>query len=210
MRKELIFSILRKLLIAGLLVSAVLLTLRTDFYTGTERVLPAADGTGKETERVSSADAAAALRPRAVLVRYADGTAAASAYDGETTEQAFLRFSAFLGEALGSAGTPAEITETEFRDGLSGGGVFVDLGGSFPLELLSAWMGAGGGGAAALRADLLYLGLTETGVELRFRDGAGFFRCATGAQSESLRGRIEDFQATEAAFAFEKPLPPAG
>ena len=207
MRKELAAGILRKLLIAALLVSAVFLTLRTNGFSASRAGLPAAGADTGSTAASSAAEAAAALRPRAVLVRLPDGETLASAYDVEETELAFRRFSAFLGEALGSAGTPEKITAPCFRGGLEAGCVFVDLGGVFPPELLSDWLGAGGGGAAARNADILYLGLSEEAVSLCFRDGEDCYRCATAAQPEGLLARMTEFQqAPGAFFAYESDL----
>lgn len=206
MRKELVFSIMRKLLILALLVSAVFLTLRTGGLFAARGMLPAVGNETGSASASSTAEAAAALRPRAVLVRLPDGGASASAYDGEDTELAFQRFSAFLGEALGSAGAPEQITAARFRGGTEDGCVFVDFGVAFPLDLLSDWLGAGGGGAAAMNADVLYLGLAEGGVSLCFRDGGGYYRCTTAAQPEGLTARMEEFQAAEAGFAYENAL----
>ena len=207
MRKEQIFFFLRKAAIGALLVSAVLLLLQTDYFTtvsgrasgGTERSGGAAAGSAASV----SAEAAAALLPRAVLVRFSDGGAQGSAYDGETTEQAFRRFAAVLGEALGSAGSPETIPEETFRGGMDAGCVFVDPGMAFPLGLLSDWLGAGGGGAADRNADLLYLGLDGNEVRFFFREGEEYFCCPTATQAETLKARMEDFQAAAAYFAFE-------
>ena len=211
MRKELLLSIARKALIVLLLATAVLLFLQTDYFSASERrrlaVSGDAAGDGGDTGN-AAVEAAAVLRPRAVLVRLSDGGAAASAYDGETTENAFRRFAALLGEALGSAGAPEEVPESEFRAGLDGECVFVDPGVDCPLDLLSDWLGAGGGGAAARSADILYLGLDGDTVSLCFRgaEDGRFYRCATAAQADALRSRIADFESGEAYFAYESEL----
>lgn len=198
-------GILRKLLIAALTASAVFLLLRTDYFsTAAVRVsASAAAAGGSGTDEL--VEAAAALRPRAVLARNASGAQSASAWNGHTTEDAYRGFSAFLGEALGSAGVPDEIQEAEFRGGLEEVSVFFDLGAAYPLRLLSAWTGTGGGGAEAHSADLLALFLSEDDVSLCFREGERFFRCATATQPGALRARIEDFQAGPASFAYADP-----
>lgn len=207
MHKERLFSFVRKAAIVALLVSAALLLLQTDYFTtlsgrgsrGAERSGGATAGSAASV----SAEAAAALLPRAVLVRFSDGSAQGSAFDGETTEQTFRRFAAVLGEALGSAGAPEAIPEGVFRGGMDAGCVFVDFGMAFPLGLLSDWLGSGGGGAEDRSADLLYLGLDGEEVRFFFREGKEYYRCPTATQAETLTARMEDFQAAEAYFAFE-------
>lgn len=204
--KEQIFSLLRKVLIAALIASAVFLTLRTGWFSAYgERRGAAAAAVGGAAETAASMEAAAALRPRAVLVTAPDGGRTATAWDGETTLLAFRQFSALLGEALGSAGTPEGVSEAVFRAGLDNPGVLIDLGAVYPLSLLSDWVGTGGGGAAERSADILYLYLTENAAALSFRDpDGGWYSCATAAQPEALESRIGDFRAGGAAFfAFE-------
>lgn len=202
MRRELVFSIARKLVILALVVSAAFLLLRTDYFSALQRTLPAEAPARADS---ASVEGAAALRPRAVMVCYPDGGRAASAYDGEATDAAFLHFAALLGEALGSAGAPQDISETEFRALAEAGSVFVDLGADIQLDLLTGWLGAGVFAESDMSADILYLGLSEGDVILCFRSGSGgFCRCETVAQGEALRDRMEDFfPSGDAAFAYE-------
>ncbi len=209
MRKEMYGSIARKCLIAVLLVTAAVLLLQTDYFAASgglpenSAVSPARAAGAAAT---ASAEAAAVLVPRAVMVRTPEGAVSASAWDGEATEQAFRRFAAVMGEALGSAGAPEKLTEPEFRAGMESGCFFVDLGGVFSLGLLSDWLGAGGGGAADMDADMLYLGFSGEAVSLFFRLGRqGFYRCATATQAETLSARMSDFAAERAHFAWEDP-----
>ena len=202
MRKERLFSIARKLVILALVASALLLLFQTDYFSALRRTLPAEAPARADS---TSVEGAAALRPRAVMVCYADGSRAASACDGEATEEAFLHFAALLGEALGSAGAPQEIEEAEFRALAEAGSVFVDLGAPIQLDLLTGWLGAGVFAESDRSADILYLGLSEEDVLLCFRgaDG-GFYRCDTVAQGEALRARMGDLLLSgDAAFAYE-------
>lgn len=202
MRKERLLSIARKIVILGLVISAVLLLLRTDYFSALRRTLPAESSSHAES---TSVEGAAALRPRAVMVCYPDGSRAASACDGETTEEAFLHFAALLGEALGSAGAPQGISEAEFRALAEAGSVFVDLGAPVQLDLLTGWLGAGVFSESDMSADVLYLGLSEEDVLLCFRGGdGGFYRCDTVAQTGALRARMDDLPLSgDAAFAYE-------
>ncbi|MCC8156870.1 MAG: hypothetical protein LIO54_06295 [Oscillospiraceae bacterium] len=212
MHKAQVFTLVRRGLIVLLLCSAVLLTMQTDFFQSGENPAHAAapDSGGARTENVLFT-----VHPRAVMVCTADGGRAASAYNGDDTEQAFSHFAAFLGEALGSSGTPEEITERGFRAAIARGGVFLDLGCPYPLDVLSAWLGTGGGGAAALDAMLVFLGTEADGgdaVCLYLCSGDEvFYRCTTAAQTETLTARMGDFlQGSAAAFAFERGLSVSG
>lgn len=207
MDKERLRSILRRAAIVLLVVTAVLLLRQTEFFSSARSGPAAVETSEWGSVAAANAEASAALRPRAVAVRSADGTGRASVVDGENTQQAFRRVSAFLGEALGSAGEPEEIGEAEFRDALRTENVLVDPGALYPLELLSDWLGIGAGGVRGWSGDLLCLVVEGERVSLCFRDGAGgFYRCATAAQAETLSARIAEFQGARASFAYENPL----
>ena len=194
-RRELIGAVGRKLIIALLLVSAALLLARTGYYTGLKDLIRG-DAAAAETESGAGAETPAvlysAVRPRTVAVRQSDGTLLASAYDAETTARAFQRFSALLGEALGSAGTPLSLRRTEFQEGLSGSCVLFEMGSALPLGVLSGLLGTRMSSAAqSERAERIYLALRDDRVVLAFRTDTGaYYRCDTAAQAEALRSRI--------------------
>ena len=204
MRKAKLFHAGKLLLI----VSAVFLARASGYYDSFFRRLPDAGSAQsesvEETQELSATALAAAVRPRTVLVCTRDGVITASAYAGEETEEAFHRFSAILGEALGSAGEPTEIGEQEFRAGIEKGCVFLDLSCGAPLELLAAWLGSEmAGPAASVQTRTLYLGLADTTAQLCYRDGEGrFFRCSTAAVSEALSARMDEFEGSAAGFAY--------
>ena len=207
MRKERLGHLLRLLLIALLIVSAALLARASGYYDELFHRLPAAvseeSGNADGELSLSAAELAEAVRPRTVLV-CREGKAVASAYSGEATEAEFHRFSAILGEALGSAGEPEEISEKEFRGGLESGSVFMDFSCGMPLELLAEWLGSEmSGKAGSTEVQFLYLGLSDGAVQLCYRDGDGrFCRCTTAAVSETLDARMGDFQGVSAEFAY--------
>ena len=210
-RRALAGAIGRKLLIALLLVSAALLLARTGYYAGLKNLIRG-DAAAAETDSVSGSETSAAFssafRPRTVAVRQADGTLSATAYDAETTERAFQRFSALLGEALGSAGTPLSLRRTEFQDGLSDSFVLFELDGSLPLGVLSGLLGTRmSSDAQTEQAERIYLALRDDRVVLAFRTAAGgYYRCDTAAQAEALRSRIADFRAGKAVLAGDDAL----
>ncbi len=210
-RRELAGAVGRKIIIALLLVSAALLLARTGYYTGLKDLIRG-DAAAAETESGAGAETPAvlysAVRPRTVAVRQSDGTLLASAYDAETTARAFQRFSALLGEALGSAGTPLSLRRTEFQEGLSGSCVLFEMGSALPLGVLSGLLGTRMSSAAqSERAERIYLALRDDRVVLAFRTDTGaYYRCDTAAQAEALRSRIADFRAAKAVFAGDSTL----
>lgn len=210
-RRALAGAVGRRLLIVLLLVSAVLLLVRTGYYTGLKDLVRG-DPAAAETESGAGTETPAALysvvRPRAVAVRQADGSLSATAYDAETTERAFQRFSALLGEALGSAGTPLSLRRTEFQEGLSGSCVLIELGSAMPLGVLSGLLGTRMSSAAETeRAERVCLILRDDRVMLAFRTESGaYYRCDTAAQAEALRSRIADFHAAKAILAGDDAL----
>lgn len=209
MRKEALGHGLRLLLIAVLLFTALVLADATGYY---DRVFEHFSGTGTEKTEdtdvlpgLSSAELAKAVRPRTVLVRTAEGATSVSAYAGSETEEAFHRFSAILGEALGSAGEPETIDEKTFREGLNAGCAWIDFFCEMPLEVLAQWLGGEMHSAAAqMRAQRLYLGLSDLTAQLVYQSAdGGFYRCTTAAMSDALETRINEFSGGEAHFAFE-------
>jgi len=208
MRKSKLLHLGKLLLILLLIVSAVLLARESGYYDRFFHRLPSAGGAQSESAEnklsLSSSELAAAVIPRAVLVCSGDSVCTASAYGGEETETEFHRFSAILGEALGSAGEPTEISEQDFRTGLEGGCVYFDFFCETPLELLAAWLGSSmTGTAAAAETHAVCLGLSDLTVQLCYADGAGhFYRCTTAAMSETLSARMAEFQGSNADFAY--------
>ena len=210
MNKQKLFGIGRKLLIVLLLASAILLGRESGYFSGLgERLQPAAAAgtktvSGAESGYAKSADM---VQPLAAVVCTPEGGRYGAAYDGEAVPAVFRRFSADLGEALGSAGDPQEISETEFcTEALCTCGVFLRFGCPQPLELLTACLGAElTGPAASQKAELLALRAGDAGVALFCRTEDGIcFRCETAVSPEGLRSRTEEYTPNGAYYAFEK------
>lgn len=193
-------DILRRALIVALSLSALLLALETGYLS----LSPGQDAPERTGAPEQTAASAAALWPRGVLITRADGHRRAAYCDGAETERLFSPFAALLGEALGTAGAAEDLSEEDFRAGLAGEGLFVDLGAACPLGLLAKGLGAAGPGGDT--AELLCLLPGEEGAELRYRRPDGnFVRCATSTSSETLRARLNEGEGETAVFAFEDP-----
>ena len=209
MDKRKLLSIGRKLLMVVLLAAAVLLLRETGYLHGLrERLLPIA---AEDAENTAGADTAytkptGTILPSAAVVCLPDGGRFGTLYDTEDVTAVYHRFSADLGEALGSAGAPSEMTEADFRrDCLNGCGLFLRYPCPCPLELLTAWLGAEMTGVSAgHRAELLFLRAEETVVELCYRtEGGTYYRCATAVSPEGLRSRTAEYTSNGTRFAFE-------
>ena len=199
----------RRLLIVLLLASAVLLLRHTGYYAGIRSRLERSISV--RTERtVETAQTlprpAALLSPLAVTVRAAEsGGRCGIAYDAEALADVFQRFSVDLGEALGSAGSPAEITEEEFRAYLNRSCVVMHYPESVRLELLSGWLGLEMSSPAAQHAaEILCLSASETEALFAYRtDDGTYYACTTAVNAEGLRGRTAGYAPNGALYAWE-------
>ena len=207
MKKEFLTSVLRKLLMLLLSVTAAGLVLRTEYVSSLlPRGLAANSAAGSATASpFSSMEAAEALRPRAVMVLQPGGARTASVYQGSVTTGWFLRFSALLGEAVGSAGDPETVSEEWFQTAVHAGSACFLLEFPCPLRLLSGWLGAGGG-AEQYASDFLCLCLEDTEVSLLFRTEGRYYRCSTAVVPDTLSARMAEYQGAGFSFAWELPL----
>ena len=210
MHKRKLQSVGRKLLIAVLLAAAVLLGRETGYFSARRGSLFSAAQEGMEhsaSAETGYARATGAAMPLAAVVCLPDGGRCGAAYNEGTVTAVFHRFSADLGEALGSAGAPTELTEAEFcRDCLGGCGLFLRYDCPRPLDMLTAWLGAEmTGAAAAHRAEIVFLRAGEASVELCYRTDDGlYYHCATAVSPVGLRSRLAEYPPNGTEFVFEK------
>jgi hypothetical protein len=207
MRKQAVLDWTRRGLIVLLLLSAVLLLRQTGYYDGFRSMLAtgATAGESAQTESAERGRATVILRPVAVTVSAPEGGARyGTAYDAGA-EAVLRRFSIELGEALGSADDPAEQSEAEFREALSGCCVCFHFPEALPLRLLADCLGTDMSGASASdSAALVCLSATETETALGYRTPEGrYFTCATAAKPDALRVRTLDYPPNGAQYAWE-------
>lgn len=212
MNEEKLRSLGRRSLIVLLLVTAVLLLCRTEYYAGLRESIE-----GRRSQRLSAAAPAGTavserpagtVQPMAAVVNTESGGHFGTIYGEEDVAAVFQRFSADLGEALGSAGTPAGIAEEQFVAALSDCSVFLRFYCPQPMELLAAWLGAeANGGLVGCSAELLCLSVAQGKALLYWRDADGNYFCSeTAASSERLRSRIAEYNGNGARYAYEEPL----
>ena len=199
----------RRVLIVLLCATALLLLRRTGFYTGVMNRLERSrsirtEGTDDVTaELPRSADV---MMPLSIMVCGTDGGGRyGTAYDSDETAAVFRRFSVDLGEALGSAGAPAECAEDGFRACLSRCSVAMQFVSPVPLELLSGWLGVEMNSTAAEHlAGLLCLSASESEALLCYRTEDGTcFACTTAVNADGFRSRTAEYAPNGAIYDWE-------
>lgn len=200
----------KDLLIAALVVSALLLgrasgilgSLLPDGVTGIFTGL----GGSTPGETTESGAVTAAAVPFAAAVTGSVGMRYGLTYGEERVAELYGRFSAALGEALGSSGTPEAITEAQWRDALDGPGVYFDFLYEQPLSVLAVWLGTEiTGGASSHTARRICLAPEGDGLTLyylRERDYS-FYRCETALSASAFAQWLEAYTPNGAAFAWE-------
>lgn len=155
-----------------------------------------------------SAGQGAAMLPARLAIADGEGRCGVQ-YDEARLEELFSSLGALLGDALASAGTPQPISEVQWRQYLSGKGVYFDFAGEVPLSALEHWLqGAGTAGLdgcarrvllCAGQGDQVLLCWQEAGEER-------FFSCATAlTQALHLDLATESAASNGAYFAFDNP-----
>lgn len=196
---------IKNLVIALLLVSALCLLYQAVFY---ETASTASLSDGGETQSGSTASDAAALsaKPVYILATGRDGTHTAAKYGREAREKLLGQFSAPLGEALGSAGNPKQVSAAEWQRALAGSGVYFDYLYPQPLSLIASSLGTVPTGVPGdVLSRRLCLSVTGNAVSLYYLSTADgtVFRCSTALSAASLSAKLGDYQGGRAKFAFE-------
>lgn len=150
------------------------------------------------------------VRPQRMAVRNQNGCYGVQ-YDDGGVEALFGELGTLVGEALGSAGTPVQVSEETWRQALgrSGAAIYCDFLSSLPLELLSAWLGDGtvnealsGSTRRLLLADqgghqaVLYYSNESEGL---------YYACSTAVAVEGrLDAAVEPYPPNNTSFAFQQ------
>ena len=193
----------KNVLIVLLVISAGLLIYFSGYYS---LLWPGAGDSGAAhdgTDGGAAPSLAQSVRPLAAVVSQADGTHHARAYDSEGVSELYSAFSAMLGEAVGSSGTPESVDFSEFRSAVSSQCVLLDFYWTWPLSLVASRLGVDAAGAAGYSARYAALCCRGGGVELLFSDGDSYYRCTTGVSEASLSSRLALYRTKNCVFAFE-------
>lgn len=202
----------KTLLIILLFLSAFFLAEKTGLFGGEEQlaavkekiasVLRGSDGNGS---LLSDREYAEAAIPLVMTISPEAGTRYAVTYSAEV-EPIFHRFSAYLGEALGSAGIPETVTRAEWEKAVSGKGVFFDYVYPQNLRCIAAWQGTDVPAAAGSHyARRLFLAVETTGVTLYYiaDDTDVIYRCGTALAEKAMETHLTVYQSNNASLAFE-------
>ena len=158
-----------------------------------------ADGAVQEQNSFS-----AAAQPLRVLIR-SDGQAVGAQYDAVQLGGLYDSVSRYFGEALGSAGSPEEVTAQQWSAGLTGNCVFIEYDGAVPLRALAAWLGTEV--SAPLRdgaADRLFLAQNGENTLLYYRDEQGpYYRCSCAIMYENIAGQTAQLSGQSCFFVLE-------
>ena len=197
---------IKNLVIALLLLSALYLLYQAVFYETASTASPSDSGGESQTQNGQTGTAALYSKPAYVLVTGQDGTHTAAKCDRDAREKLLERFSAPLGEALGSAGDPKQVSTEEWQSALSGRGVFFDYLYPQPLSVIASSLGTTpkdeAGGTLSRRLCLSVAGSSVRLYYVSAADGS-VFRCTTALSASSLTAKLGDYQAGKAKFAFE-------
>lgn len=135
-----------------------------------------------------------------------NGARCAAKYDIDKTQEMYNRFSAYLGEALGSAGEPQSVDESVWRAALNSPGVYFDFMCSAPLSVVTDRLGTNAAQSVAdycARRLCLYRN-ADDGLLLGFMaDDGGFYSCMTGLNYSQLSEKISAYAGNGAKFGFE-------
>jgi hypothetical protein len=162
--------------------------------------------TGGKSQSAAGSAAIKAAGPYVIAVTDDSGSHCGLMYDGAALVQAYDGLSAYLGEALGSAGDPEKVDEKEWRQALGSVGVYFDFGYDEPLSLLASGlnvsMTSGAGGHSAARFCLRADGDAAELYYLRSKDG-GYYKCTTAVSSDTMTSKLGAFTPNGASFLFE-------
>ena len=144
--------------------------------------------------------------PVFLLVTGEEGSHYAVKYDNQSRNKLVSEFSAYLGEALGSAGTLTEISTKEWEAALGGSGVFFDYLYPQPLSAIASCLGTSANGEAADKSSRrFFLGNSSEKLVLYFisADENKIYKAETASGYSRISQKIAECPLGDAEFAFE-------
>ena len=146
-----------------------------------------------------------AARPLCIVITNEAGGRFGAKYDTDVRDAIYEMTSSIIGEALGSASEPAGITEDEWREALSGAGVYFEYITPVRLSVLAGWLGQllpETVRDAPLRR--IFIAFSEDRSRLYYQDheGGGFFGADTASAAGKAQG-IDEYGSNGVLFAFE-------
>ena len=195
----------KSLLIVLLACSALYLTARTQLGRGLLSHQSQNTSWQKETSIGPQAELARPARMAATLSVGDEIARYGVQYDPAACDNRFQLTARPLMEALSCAQTPQPIARTGWETALNAApGIYFDLQGEVPLQVLSAWLGAEG---CALEGTVrrLVLSASGDGVELYYQEAGAYYVCAAPMVTQSqLEEALSGLTGNQAQFAFEE------
>ncbi|MDR0818843.1 MAG: hypothetical protein LBN43_04650, partial [Oscillospiraceae bacterium] len=132
-------------------------------------------------------------------------------YDSNALSELWSAVSYSLGEALGTAELPEEITEAEFRSALDAEGVFLDYRNFVRVDVIIKWLGVSSVREHTESVRMFCLTPDQNSevavnipLSLYYRDESGtFYKCSTAANSEVLLQKLGVYMPNGVYFAYE-------
>jgi len=198
-------------IIAVLFVSSIFLLFKAVFYESSNDLSKMSSlftGSSGKSAAVSPSAESTELKaePVYILITAKDGSHYSLKYDSQSKSEMFSKFSAALGEALGSSGEPTQITSDEWQQVLGGNGVFFDYLYPQPLAFIANCLGTKISGSASTKtARRLFLGGDNDKLILYYIDESNglFYSCNTALSFSTVSSKITEFPLGSAKFAFE-------
>lgn len=206
MNKRKVIEGLKTLVIILLTLSALLLIKNSEYFgILSDKLYLSGEGDVSVVEPIGTAEKIGDVMPLGISVLIGENSKHTSIYDGEALEQCYHRFSALLGEALGSAEAAREISATQWDKVLERSGVFISYRAVQYCQVLAKGFGTSASEAISeLAANVFVLVSGEDeSAELYFADteNGKFYLSKTAVSANTLVNAVGEFQPNDGAFA---------
>jgi len=204
---------LKSALIVLLVVSALFLGWRTELFNDFFSVIPLFGNVAKLVKGSSGTGLSnpggvtfkEAARPSAIVITNEQGERYGVRYDTDVRNAVYERTVSILGETLGSASEPGEISEMEWRTALSGSGVYFEYYRPVKLSILGGWLGVRlpeAVGDVPIRRICVVFGEDRSSMYYQDFDSGQFFVAITASSAGKMQ-ELDIYSANGAVFAFE-------
>ena len=210
------FEWVKTALIVLLAASALILGWQTELFNDFLSVIPlfgnvaklVKGASGPGSSNPSGVSFKEAARPLTIVITNEQGERFGVRYDTVLRNAVYERTVSILGETLGSASEPTEISETEWRTALSGSGVYFEYLMPVKLSILGGWFGVrlpDVVGDVSVRRVCVAFG--EDRSSMYYQDFySGQFFVAITASSAGKMQELDLYSPNGALFAFETDI----
>jgi len=198
-------EMIKTILIAVLVLSAVLLAGKAGYYSAISDKLRMGAGASDEGSLAAdNIESFTGLRPFAVAVKPEDGGMLCVRYSYEEMTLTYSRLSVLLAEAIDSITTITKTDEPGWRNAIKNQSAYFCFYFRIPMSLLALNLGVSDAELEGISATEILLSNEYGTTTLYFRDGADtYYACETDMGSSALSSAIEQFEGASASFAYE-------